>query len=239
MSKHKAEHHHIRKLHKLRVVWFIILAVGHIGIQAIYFTTESAKGKVLAYATSVSVSGLANATNQTRAANGLGHLAVNSQLNSGAQAKAQHMIAHNYWSHAAPDGTEPWYFFGQAGYDYQDAGENLAYGFDSSPEIVDAWMGSTGHRANILGDYQDVGFGFANGDGYQGGEYTVVVAFYGTQQNPPPPPAPATPTPTQQVAPATPTTTQLAIKAWVEWRLIWPTLTDLTRKFKLLSIASE
>lgn len=200
-TKHyKSDQHHIRRLHKLRVVWFAVLAVGIIGAQSVQLAKpQVAGGKVLAYATSTSISGLANATNQARAANGLGQLALNSQLNSGAQAKAQHMIANNYWSHTAPDGTEPWYFFEWAGYSYVHAGENLAYGFDGSGEIVDAWMGSTGHRANILGDYKDMGFGIANGANYQGGEYTVVVAFYGKAPNPP---APAPPPPAVQSNPA-------------------------------------
>jgi hypothetical protein len=43
---------------------------------------------------------------------------------------------------------------------------------------VTAWMNSVEHRSNILGDYSDVGFGFANGSDYQHGNNTVVVAFY-------------------------------------------------------------
>jgi hypothetical protein len=195
-TKSKIAHHkHIRKLHALRISWFIFLAVGHIAIQLISYNEapKSTNQKVLAYATNVTVNGLAAAQNQARAANGLGALAINSALNNSAQAKAQHMIANNYWAHTAPDGTEPWYFFTLAGYDYAAAGENLAYGFDNNSEIIDAWMGSTGHRANILGNYKDMGFGFASGANYQGGEYTVVVAHYGTQQTPAPAPAKSTP----------------------------------------------
>lgn len=192
----KSDHHHIRKLHGLRVIWFAVLAVGLVGLQLDDIVARpQAEGKVLAYATSVSIGGLADATNQARVANSLGALALNSQLNNGAQAKAEHMIANNYWAHTAPDGTEPWHFFDIAGYSYIKAGENLAYGFDGSAEIVDAWMGSPGHRANILGDYKDMGFGIANGPNYQGGQYTVVVAFYGAKQQSPPPAPPPAPKP--------------------------------------------
>lgn len=197
----KSSKHKINKLHRLRLGWFLGLAVALIAIQFTWFS-QTSPGNVLAYAVSVSIGELANLTNQKRAENGLGALGLNSQLNSGAQAKSNHMVAHNYWAHTAPDGTEPWYFFDMAGYPYIHAGENLAYGFADSAEMIDAWMDSPGHRANILGDYKEMGFGITNGSNYQSGEYTVVAAFYGTQSTPappPPPPAPA-PAPTPAVA---------------------------------------
>src|SRR6266496_4734286 len=89
------------------------------------------------------------------------------------------MIAKNYWNHIAPDGTTPWHYFEQVGYSYSQAGENLAYGFSTSDQVVTAWMNSEEHRDNVLGGYTDVGFGFANGEHYQNGNNTVVVAFYG------------------------------------------------------------
>lgn len=209
MAKQKALSHaqHIRRSHKHRVGWFVAMAIGLITIQAIAHFNQPIK-HVLAYAVNVNHADLTAVTNQKRAQNGLGPLTLNSKLNSGAQAKSQHMVTHNYWAHTAPDGTEPWYFFDWSGYNYVHAGENLAYGFADSAEIVDAWMGSAGHRANILGDYKDIGFGFTNGSSYQGGQNTVVVAFYGTQPAPPPPPpapkpTPA-PTPAPQPAPAPP-----------------------------------
>src|SRR5688572_11912371 len=84
---------------------------------------------VLAYATDMSASGLLVATNGQRASNGAGNLQINSSLSNAAQAKANDMVAKNYWSHYGPDGTEPWTFITNAGYSYIRAGENLAYGF--------------------------------------------------------------------------------------------------------------
>jgi len=167
-------------------------------------------GSVLAYATEMSRGGLLAGTNAARSANGLSALALHDQLNNSAQAKAQHMADNNYWAHVAPDGTQPWYFFGQAGYVYIRAGENLAYGFGTSQGAVDGWMNSPSHRANILGNYADVGFGIVNVPDYQGnGEQTIVVAHYGTKTTPPvtPTPAPAAPTApsvSQPSAPAVP-----------------------------------
>lgn len=151
---------------------------------------------VLSYAGEMSRGALLSGTNTARSAHGLGGFALNSQLNNSAQAKAQHMANNNYWAHVAPDGTQPWYFFNQAGYGYVRAGENLAYGFMTSQATIDGWMNSPTHRDNILGQYDDVGFGIVNTPDYQsGGEQTIVVAHYGSLPAAPPPAAPAAPAP--------------------------------------------
>jgi hypothetical protein len=154
---------------------------------------------VLSYATNMSVSGLLQETNEERIAGGLGSLALQSQLNSAAQAKANDMATRNYWSHNTPEGNPPWVFIDATGYDYSSAGENLAYGFDSSTEAVIGWMNSPGHKANIMStSYTEVGFGIANSADYQGtGPQTIVVAMYGKPAvvAAAPAPAPTTPTP--------------------------------------------
>lgn len=204
-----AEHHRkkTRRLHAQRFSWFAFMVSGLFVVQLIANIQGAAAGGVLAYATNINRADLHRLTNQYRAAAGLNGLNLNSRLNSAAQAKAEHMIANNYWSHVAPDGTTPWYFFDSAGYDYANAGENLAYGFLTSDGVMNGWMNSAGHRANVLGNYVDVGFGYANGANYQGGENTVVVALYGTpasQPAPPPPPPPAPQTTTPAPPPAAP-----------------------------------
>lgn len=168
-----------------------------------------AKG-VLSYATEMSISELLANTNAQRAQNGAAALALNSQLTSAAQAKANDMIARNYWAHNTPDGKEPWVFFDAAGYKYFKAGENLAYGFSTSDAAVTGWMNSPSHRENLLDTaFTEVGFGFANGQNYNNsGPETVVVAEYGRPQvlaesnsaaAPTPTPKPATPQATKPV----------------------------------------
>jgi len=149
----------------------------------IYGKSGSARG-VLSYATSVSVSDLLTTTNQERTTNGIAALILNSQLTSAAQAKANDMVARNYWSHNPPDGSPWWSVITNAGYNYKTAGENLAYGYLTSADAVAGWMNSPGHRANILNtNYTEVGFGFANSANFNGdGEETVVVAEYGSPQ---------------------------------------------------------
>jgi hypothetical protein len=160
---------------------------------------------VLSYATNMSVSGLLQGTNQERVGDGLKSLSLNSKLNQAAQAKANDMADRNYWSHNTPEGNPPWVFIASAGYKYQTAGENLAYGFDSSTEAVAGWMASPGHKANILNTgYVDVGFGIANAPDYQnGGQQTIVVAMYGSPETvaaAPSKPKSSTPAPTAKPA---------------------------------------
>jgi hypothetical protein len=139
-----------------------------------------AQGNVLAYATgSITPSELLTLTNQERATNGLPALHMDSRLNASAQAKAQNMFAENYWAHVSPSGIQPWYWFTQAGYNYQYAGENLAKDFDTSAGAMAGWINSPGHLANILNpNYVDVGFAVVNGT-LVGGQTTLVVAHYG------------------------------------------------------------
>jgi len=169
-------------------------------------TPRFSRSGVLAYATEMSAGGLLSSTNSQRSQNGLGGLTLNSKLSSAAQSKANDMVARNYWSHTTPDGKEPWTFVEAAGYAYQKAGENLAYGFDTTSETVIGWMNSPSHRANILDtSYKEVGFGFANSASYVGtGEETIVVAMYGNPTSVAPVTAPK-PTATPTVKPTTTT----------------------------------
>lgn len=154
-------------------------------------TMRSPSRGVLAYATNISLSGLLTATNSQRTGNGVATLKANSLLNTAAQAKAEDMVARNYWSHQTPDGKQPWVFMTNAGYQYLSAGENLAYGFMTSSDTITGWMNSPPHKANLLSDnFTEVGFGMANSPNYVGsGQQTVVVAMYGKPQTAPAPAA--------------------------------------------------
>lgn len=136
---------------------------------------------VLAYSTNVSVGGLLESTNTQRTQNSASELQLNSALNAAAQAKANDMVARNYWSHITPDGQQPWVFMDNSGYKYQKAGENLAYGFATSSDTVTGWMNSQTHKDNLLDSaFSEVGFGFANSANFNNsGEETVIVAMYG------------------------------------------------------------
>ncbi len=139
---------------------------------------------VLGYATDITKQKLLELTNRERTSRGLPALSNNSKLEHAAHLKAEHMFAHNYWAHYAPDGTAPWEFILKSGYDYEYAGENLAKNFLFSSDVVRAWMNSPTHRANILkSEYADVGFAVVNGV-LQGEETTLVVQMFGKPLKP-------------------------------------------------------
>ncbi len=121
-----------------------------------------------------------DATNKARASESLPPLIRNSSLDVAAQLKADDMAAKGYFAHWSPDGTSPWYWFGQAKYTYAHAGENLAVHFTDSTAVVDAWLNSPTHRANIMnGNYREIGIGTAKGT-YEGYDTVFVVQMFGT-----------------------------------------------------------
>lgn len=180
----KRRGHHQKRTKQFHHVYLPYLPLVISIIVSIVISGWRPAGNTLAYATNTSVSGLLAATNQRRAANGAGGLTLNSQLNSAAQAKANDMVARNYWSHNTPDGQEPWVFINNTGYKYLKAGENLAYGFRDSDGTITGWMNSPSHKANMLDtSFTEVGFGFANSPDFNNsGEQTVVVAMYAKPQ---------------------------------------------------------
>lgn len=131
-------------------------------------------------------------TNDERSDLAKAPLRRNATLDAAAQMKANHMAKNEYFSHYAPNGTSPWYWFDQAGYTYAHAGENLAIHFTDSTEVVDAWMDSPTHRDNIVnGNFTEIGVGTAKGE-YEGYETVYVVQLFGAPAAAPKPaPAPA------------------------------------------------
>lgn len=150
-----------------------------ISLQFVYNIQHSGQFRVLAYATDVRQQDVIADTNAERLKAGEVSLIESTTLDRVARAKAEHMSENDYWSHIAPDGTTPWYFFEQEGYTYLYAGENLARGFNTSAGVVEGWMNSPGHKRNMLSvNYTEVGV--AVKDVVLGGEQTtLVVAVYG------------------------------------------------------------
>jgi len=134
---------------------------------------------VLGFASNIFVDDIVTATNVYRRQNGLSELRFDPVLSQAAEQKAKDMFTDDYWAHVAPDGTQPWFFITQSGYDYVYAGENLAKDFQKSDAVVVAWMESPSHRQNILNEkFKDIGVAVVNGtlDGY---ETTLVVQMFG------------------------------------------------------------
>jgi hypothetical protein len=90
-------------------------------------------------------------TNIHRTDAGLSVLAENSRLNTAARLKVQDMFNRQYFEHVSPDGKNVGDLVEAVGYEYIAVGENLALGnYKDDQELVQAWMDSPGHRANIL-----------------------------------------------------------------------------------------
>ncbi len=99
-------------------------------------------------------------TNQERTQNGLEPLAFNTQLAIASRRHARRMARQDFVSHIGLDGSTPSDRAIAAGYPV-GAGENVGAGYDTAEAIVEGWMDSPGHRANILNaDYTEIGVGF-------------------------------------------------------------------------------
>lgn len=141
-------------------------------------------------------------TNEQRKENNLSTLVRNSVLDAAANLKAQDMAKGSYFSHNSPAGVTPWHWFDEAGYTYVYAGENLAVFFTDSSAVVDAWMKSPTHRANIVGShYTEIGVGTAKGK-YNGYDTVFVVQFFGAPALKPVAPVAVAPKPVVATVPA-------------------------------------
>lgn len=120
-------------------------------------------------------------TNRARAENGgLGALTHNETLDRIAMTKLLDMFSKQYFEHISPTGVGPSDLAKAAGYAYVIVGENLALGnFANDTKLVDAWMASPGHRANILNPrYQEIGIAAGRGM-YEGRETWLAVQSFG------------------------------------------------------------
>lgn len=103
--------------------------------------------------------------NEIRAQNGLKELKHNWELSRVARYKSQDMRDNRYFSHTSPVYGSPFQMMKSFGITYRSAGENIARGQATPKAVVNAWMNSSGHRANILNaSFTEIGVGYvANG----------------------------------------------------------------------------
>ncbi len=125
-------------------------------------------------------SGTIASTNDARHQQGLGPLKENSTLDKVAERKLKDMFAQQYFEHINPQGKGPSDLADAEGYKYILIGENLALGnFKDDATLVDAWMHSPGHRANILNTkYREIGVAVGKGQ-YEGHETWLAVQSFG------------------------------------------------------------
>lgn len=165
------------KIVNVRLLGIIALVLILFNVLSVYVLPNDI---FLVSAAEIDVYELVNLTNAERANSRLNTLTVDSRLVTAAQAKAEDMIAKDYWSHYGPDGESPWQFILASGYEYIYAGENLAKDFASAAPIHNAWMASPSHRENLLNpNFSNIGIAAVTGE-FQGKETTIVVQMFGT-----------------------------------------------------------
>ena len=107
-----------------------------------------------------------NLINKQRTDNGLQMLKVDDEVQRLARIKAQDMVNNNYFSHESPTYGSPFDMLKSFKISYKSAGENIA-GNSSNSGAVNAWMNSSGHKANILNSsFNHTGIGVVSSPKY-------------------------------------------------------------------------
>ncbi len=105
--------------------------------------------------------------NEIRVQNGLHTLTANWQLSRIARYKSQDMHDRKYFSHTSPTYGSPFDMIKNFGVSYRTAGENIAQGYTTPQAVVNGWINSSGHRANILNaSYTEIGVGYVKSGNY-------------------------------------------------------------------------
>lgn len=175
---HESNNFRAKALHHTSIIFYIFLLIFF--RASINFIKHAHPG-ILGYATDITVERLSELVNKKRIEANLPPLTLSSQLSTAATQKAADMFTKDYWAHVSPTGVSPWTFITSSGYDYLYAGENLAKDFNTSQEVVEAWMNSPTHKANILkSEYTEIGLAVMNGK-LSGEETTLIVQHFGSK----------------------------------------------------------
>ncbi|AZV65289.1 serine protease [Bacillus cereus] len=106
-------------------------------------------------------------TNAERTKQGLPALKIDTELSKVARIKSEDMQKNNYFDHNSPTYGSPFDMMKKFGISYTSAGENIAQGQRTPEEVVQAWMNSAGHRANILNNgFTHIGVGYVESGNY-------------------------------------------------------------------------
>lgn len=173
-GKHNTYRPHATRYYGLAIFLFVIFSFS----MALNFQKTSALGAK----TNLDTASIAIEINRARMRNGLGDLKIDQSLKLAAEKKAEDIFKNQYWAHKSPSGKTPWAFMDENGYKYTLGGENLAKGYNTAEDTVNAWLVSIKHRENILSkDFRDIGIAVKNGR-LLGRDTQVVVTIYGTKR---------------------------------------------------------
>lgn len=171
-------HHNAYRPHLLQRPWLLFFLAATLATEGFLVANLVARQADPNFLAAVVPAEVVALTNTQREANNVSDVTQNGLLAQAAQAKAADMAQKGYFSHIGPGGKTPWQWIAQFGYQYQYAGENLAVRFIDSTDVVNAWMQSPTHRANMVKPvYADIGVGVAQGI-YEGQPATYVVQYF-------------------------------------------------------------
>jgi len=121
------------------------LAVGILPLLVVACASDQA----LDPASDTRIESFVDLMNAHRTSVGCPTLAWNPDVAAVAQAHSEDMIARDFFNHTNPDGESPFDRLHAAGITYTAAAENIAAGYPTAEAVLQAWLGSAGHRANI------------------------------------------------------------------------------------------
>lgn len=128
---------------------------------------------------------IAELTNRQRVQAGIAPLRLNLKLSAAAYTHSRNMALNDFFGHTGSDGSRVGQRVAAQGYKYSRVGENIAAGYATPEQVMEGWMNSPGHRANILSpDVREIGVGFyflANDSGQAPYQYYWTQNFAATR----------------------------------------------------------
>ena len=107
-------------------------------------------------------------------------LTMNPILRCSARLHSVDMYERDYFEHDTPDGVDPFERMAEAGFVGSGGGENIAFGQRSPQEVMDDWMASDGHCANIMrANFDTIGVGYHPGSTMRGGNSNFWTQNFG------------------------------------------------------------
>jgi uncharacterized protein YkwD len=147
------------------------------------FVAVAASGLEIPNDTEITAANVIRLMNEYRAEEGLPPLAADTRLTQAAGDRMRHMEEEQYWSHESPAGMAPFVWLRSRAYDFQTAGENLAAGFETARVLVESWMESPGHRANIMSaNFADCGIAIIEGSTRGPATGKSIVVLFGKKR---------------------------------------------------------
>lgn len=180
---HKNNNYHPHLLHAKRAVFYSIVFLWMKIIGVVFILLLPTEVFVLPDVLASQRQAIFELTNNVRLASGLSPFVIDPRLNNSAEAKTMDMATRAYFAHTSPDNVGLADLLAGVGYSYSVAGENLAIGFSDPRYLVNAWIASPTHLANLVDkDYKDTGIGLSAGI-YEGVPVVYVAQHYGVQKN--------------------------------------------------------